>query len=204
VNLYRTSWRPTCSVVVLAGVAVGVCVLPFEVWVLVGLLATVVGLTAVIGGGVDDEPDREHASLPRTLVRSAGLCAAVVAVLGFAVVLKFGVVLLVLLFVIASPPVVLRCVRRSGSRSGGIYRPPSLRSSTQSLCLEWRSSYVALSVAQSPDARLRIVKARQRFLDELERRDPDGLRAWLESGPSAGGDPGCFLRSGRSDRPPAG
>lgn len=35
--------------------------------------------------------------------------------------------------------------------------------------------------------------ARQRCLDELERRDPDGLHACLSSPASAAGDPRRFL-----------
>lgn len=45
--------------------------------------------------------------------------------------------------------------------------------------------------------------ARQRCLDELERRDPDGLHAWLGSNASAGGDPSRFLARNGSDPPPA-
>jgi hypothetical protein len=41
--------------------------------------------------------------------------------------------------------------------------------------------------------RLEIVKARARCLDELERRDPVGLQAWLESSASPAGDPARFL-----------
>lgn len=57
------------------------------------------------------------------------------------------------------------------------------------LCLSWRSSYVALTRAVSPEARLRVVRFRALVLDELERRDAAGLRAWLLSGARAAGDP---------------
>jgi hypothetical protein len=65
--------------------------------------------------------------------------------------------------------------------------------STSQLCREWLESYQALSQAESPRALLRIVMARQRYLDDLERRDPDEIHAWLASAASAGGDPSRFL-----------
>jgi hypothetical protein len=192
-------WRTACGAVVLVGVAVGVVVLPVEVWVVVGMLAITLALTALIGRDVDHEPDRDRPSRRRVLLRVLEACAAVAAVLALAVVLRLFVLLLLLL-VLTSPSVVGRYRRRTPTS----YRPPSLRSSTQSLCLEWRASYIALNLAETPEARLRIVKARQRFLDELERRDADGLQAWLGSAASAGGDPGRFLACRRSDRPPSG
>jgi hypothetical protein len=47
--------------------------------------------------------------------------------------------------------------------------------------------------AATPAARLHLVELRQHCLDELERRDPAGLSAWLASTASAGGDPSRFL-----------
>ncbi|MEU4287224.1 hypothetical protein AB0E63_03300 [Kribbella sp. NPDC026596] len=41
---------------------------------------------------------------------------------------------------------------------------------------------------------------RQRCLDVLERRDPDGLHAWLASAASAGGDPNRFLHDNDANR----
>ncbi|MFI5695302.1 hypothetical protein ACIA58_25845 [Kribbella sp. NPDC051586] len=64
---------------------------------------------------------------------------------------------------------------------------------TTELCRQWLESYGELRRATSQAARLRVVMARQRCLDELERRDPDGLQAWLASTASAGGDPRRFF-----------
>ena len=60
--------------------------------------------------------------------------------------------------------------------------------------------YAALRSATTLAARLRIVQIRQRCLDALERRDADGLNAWLASNASAAGDPGPFFA--RSNQPP--
>jgi hypothetical protein len=68
----------------------------------------------------------------------------------------------------------------------------------EALCLAWRRSFVRLQQAPSLSARLRHVQERQRLLDELERRNPDGLAAWLASGCRAAGNPLPFLARSRS------
>ncbi|MFI5693761.1 hypothetical protein ACIA58_18095 [Kribbella sp. NPDC051586] len=61
------------------------------------------------------------------------------------------------------------------------------------LCRQWRHSYVTLQKACTVTARLRIVARRQIYLDELERRAPQQLEAWLQAGARAAGDPSKFI-----------
>lgn len=68
----------------------------------------------------------------------------------------------------------------------------------EELCWAWRVSYVALQHATSPAARLRAVQTRQEYLDELERRNPEGLTAWLYSGARAAGDPRRYIVEGKT------
>jgi hypothetical protein len=68
----------------------------------------------------------------------------------------------------------------------------------EALCLAWRRSFVHLQRATSPSSRLCYVQQRQRILDELERRSPDGLAAWLASGCRAAGNPLPYLVRSRS------
>ena len=73
------------------------------------------------------------------------------------------------------------------------------------LCLAWRSSYVALQRACSMSRELRIVERRQQLMDELERRNAQGFSAWLASCPRAAGDPSRYLAEERArHRPPPG
>lgn len=67
----------------------------------------------------------------------------------------------------------------------------------------WQDSYKILRDATTAAARLRIVEARQLYLDELERRDPVGLKAWLGENASAAGDPSRYLARDGKDAPPA-
>ena len=66
------------------------------------------------------------------------------------------------------------------------------------LCREWRRSYGMLQRSGSVSAQLLVVQQRQRYLDELERRNPSGLSVWLSSGARAAGDPSRYFvpRSG--------
>jgi Ca2+/Na+ antiporter len=63
----------------------------------------------------------------------------------------------------------------------------------RSLCLAWRTTYVALQQALSTPRRLRLVQRRQDLMDELERRNGIGFAAWLASGPRAAGDPSKYI-----------
>ena len=61
------------------------------------------------------------------------------------------------------------------------------------LCLAWRTSYVALQRPLAGSVKLEIVQRRQHILDELERRSPRGFSAWITSGARAAGDPSRYL-----------
>ena len=65
------------------------------------------------------------------------------------------------------------------------------------LCLAWCSSYVALERATSWESRLRVVRLRALYLDEMERRNPAGLGEWLDSGARAASHPRAFTRRER-------
>lgn len=67
------------------------------------------------------------------------------------------------------------------------------------LCREWRHSFVTLQAARLPHELARVVAQRQVYLDEMERRSPTALQAWLESGARAAGGPDRFLTQWRHD-----
>ncbi|MDQ7810723.1 hypothetical protein Q5425_43960 [Amycolatopsis sp. A133] len=64
---------------------------------------------------------------------------------------------------------------------------------TDELCLAWRRSYLALHRATDEEARYRLIQRRQKYLDEIERRDRAGFERWLSSGARASGDPRRYL-----------
>jgi hypothetical protein len=68
------------------------------------------------------------------------------------------------------------------------------------LCLAWRRSFPMLEAARTEPERMALVDQRQLYLDEMQRRCPKGVAAWLASGARASSNPMPFLRDG-SPRP---
>ena len=60
--------------------------------------------------------------------------------------------------------------------------PPLSRLTMPQLCALWRKSRAGLRGASTPDARARVVNAREALLDELERREPQAMDDWLTTG----------------------
>jgi hypothetical protein len=152
--------------------------------------------------------------------------AALVGVGGLVNVLGgWGIAFVVL--VIATCPVVVMRALQLGARRGGDHvptptpapAPAPLRAADEpwmsrsveamddaTLCLAWRSSYVALQRACTTKRALGITRRRQVLLDELERRNATGFSAWLASSPRAAGDPSRYLleEPRARQRPPQG
>jgi hypothetical protein len=71
--------------------------------------------------------------------------------------------------------------------------PDVLSLDDAALCLAWRRSFLLLRAARSAADSLVIVEQRQRYLDELHRRSPQGVLAWFSSGGRASGNPLPYL-----------
>lgn len=67
------------------------------------------------------------------------------------------------------------------------------RLSNAELGKEWQRSLGLLRAARTGDELGRVTELRRHQLDEIERRDPTGCRAWLASGAWALGDSVPFL-----------
>ncbi|MEU8223689.1 hypothetical protein [Kribbella sp. NPDC048915] len=189
VERYRRAWQVTCGVVGVVGVVIGFVVLPMAAWGVFGLLAVVVALAMVVG---DDPETGEGPSVGRSILVGVAAAVGVAAVLGFAAVLGAGALVLLLFLAAGAPP----AVRRYASLLGigrQVEAPVVAEVGTDRLCRDWLNSYDALRNADSELERLRIVADRQRCLDELERRDPEGFQAWLGSAAGPATDPRRFL-----------
>lgn len=69
------------------------------------------------------------------------------------------------------------------------------RLSAAELCNAWRHSYPALQRTSDYHQRARLVTWRQALLDEIEKRDAEGLRAWLSADAQPTNSPKNFLRA---------
>ena len=67
------------------------------------------------------------------------------------------------------------------------------RLTTPQLCALWRKSRAGLYAASTPMARARVAAARGALLDELERREPEAMADWLQSGALEPDGPSTYL-----------
>ncbi len=67
---------------------------------------------------------------------------------------------------------------------------------TPELCLAWRRSYLTLVDVPAGPAAAQLIALRQSTLDQLEQRDGEGFRRWLDAGARGGGDPARYLAAG--------
>lgn len=187
-TVYRWVWRAGTGCAFVLSLMAGLIVLPAAVWIMLASLAVPFGLMLAIGTAASDGLRGRRLSVVKVTV--TGYLAVVACV----VLLKLlgPAALVVLVLALATSP---RAIDWYGRRlARGRDEPmPQATVTTGQLCREWLDSYQALNDAPTAAARLRVVMARQRCLDELERRDPAGLQAWLSSSASAGGDPHRFL-----------
>ncbi|MEV0788017.1 hypothetical protein [Kribbella sp. NPDC050459] len=187
--LYRAVWWGFCGAFIVICGAAAALLLPSDILLLALALVPVSGATAAaMYGGDTDWLSRW--TRWQVAVTVAVIAGASTLILGLTDVLGYSVLWLVLLLGASSPPAVRWY--RGGPRIGRAGLPER---STAELCRQWRDSYDALRRATSDAHRLRIVLERQHCLDELGRRDPEGLQAWLASAASAAGDPERFLKS---------
>jgi hypothetical protein len=82
--------------------------------------------------------------------------------------------------------------------------PPLPEHTTRELTEAWVRSRQALLRTTSTRDRAHLVALRQAYLDELERRDADGVRRWLDSGRALSSDPRSFLTAPGRDEPDPG
>src|SRR5690625_3528215 len=212
----RRIWWVLAAITWLAGCSAAVETVAVSALV---VLAIFVGLNAagfsVAGALVNDA----ESGRVRLAVRNGVIAAAAtIAVLGLIAGFGGWGLLLCLLFAATSPPVAERFWRwweqqRLERREQQI--PPEERRvsdhprrrcserTTSELVHAWRASFTSLQRAQTTTAKNEIVDRRQQYLDELERRDPDGIRRWLDSGARAASDPSRFIHEDDRDDPPS-
>ena len=95
----------------------------------------------------------------------------------------------------------LWALRRSPRGAASLARPPGRADrrrplaglTTAQLCALWRKSRAGLHAAPTPADRARVAVARGVLLDELERREPEVMADWLESGAREPEGPSAYL-----------
>lgn len=67
---------------------------------------------------------------------------------------------------------------------------------TADIGASWRRTARELPRTREPRRRAQLAELRRLYLDELERRDHDGFRSWLNAGPRAAHDPTGYIDPG--------
>lgn len=214
---YRDGWITVSAA--LAAVGIWTAVAELGVGGVLGVFVPV----AVVAGMFPrlDPRDGVPAGWGRCIATASGVGAVVVAAVGL-VGIAGPVGLLVIGLVVLANPWSARWVRRrmsasqhtpadsppSGDRAPvgvvpsparvDLPEPPTTADlDDAALCWAWRRSYVDLQRSLPVAPRLMVVMERQQILDEMERRNPAGLAAWLGSGARAAGDPSRYITTRR-------
>jgi len=177
--------------------------------------ATTAAVVASSVWGADGWP-----AVPRIVRVTLATALITPAAVGLIAVFKFAGVLLVLTLAATTPALTsLVHARRHAQSDPPVAQPdsatPRVRATSladgpaaaparelrflddEALCLAWRRSFRLLEVAPSAAERLSVVEQRQQYLDELNRRSPEGLTAWLASGARASGNPLPYVDDAR-------
>jgi hypothetical protein len=219
-RVHRVAWLSFCGVVGVPGAMAALTwelptlILLFVLAALTGGAATMVALTPV------DDIQVKRQQWPLVVTNTVVSGAGTVAFVGLGSLLGAPMAVLVLALAVGGSPYVARRwigwlreheqlpPRRGPDEHMSRTAPVGTRweaeltvaaeteaaeLSDHALCLAWRASFSALEKAESPAERSRIIETRRSFLDELERRNPPGVAAWLASGARAAGDPSRFV-----------
>jgi hypothetical protein len=214
---YRSSWLLAWSTTSLLGVCLALLLWPVGAVVL--LFAVAATTAALISACTHDpvdvpEPEALGTGLRRVAVRAGALGVGAVAVVALAAVAPYVMLVLLVLAGATSPHCVglvrgrlddRRCrssrLRPDQARAWSATAASTAQGLTDhDLCHAWCTSFDVLQSTSNVEARARIVCLRQAYLDELDRRDPHGLHAWLTSGARATGNPDRYLTDSRADR----
>jgi hypothetical protein len=196
-TVYRLVWSTLCGLVGVPGLVAGVLLTPAQV--ILPILIVVAGIGLTVAATASSKPAETTARRRRSALIVGTMISATLACMGYVVLFGAAGPGLVVVLGVTSPAA-MRWSGRTLSIPAGLDRSGGL--TTAELCRQWQESYEDLRVATTAAARLRIVETRQHYLDELERRDPFGLTAWLGANASAAGDPSRFLARDADDVPP--
>lgn len=222
-NRYRRAWLLACRTLVAIGAGLAIFTYPLATTLTLWCCATALG--AVVTYTVHGQ-NNKSVQTRRDMLRCGACNAlaagwVVLAIAGLAAALQSWVLLLTILMVLGSPwalklfllhaapsdqlaPPRQAAPPRLATLSGmpeepveaAVFAPSVQELADPALCRAWRESYQWLEGTCSPALHAYVVTLRQAYLDELERRDPAGLQAWLASAPRSRGGPDRFFHPG--------
>jgi hypothetical protein len=214
---YRTAWIYLWGAVLAAGTALSLPMLSVPALVIMFSVAVIVAISSLTltRGRPTESASDLHAITRLILLRAAGGTVFVLSFIGLSVFLGALVWLLLFLAAASSPWLIGRGWRTlnrtpmepepartpTNTTQATLPDPTVIRElSNKELCRAWRVSYLTMLGASSASDLQRLSTARGAYLNELERRNPVGFKAWIDSGARASGDPEKFLLNDFEDR----
>lgn len=214
---YSTAWTATAVTVLAFGVFISLLALPATN---VASIAVGVLTLSYLGERLTSSRPVQLRRLTLHLIVGIGGCFGLI---GIVRLLGPGIVLPLLLLAAVSPQVISlaahhgRLARLRGNASpaaappdrapdhADLTTPDAVPAATPSwtdaeLCQAWRTSFLALERSHDLDRRTELVRARQSYLDEIERRHPVGFARWLYAGARPASDPSRYLTQARADK----
>jgi hypothetical protein len=191
VHRYGDRWMLVAAVTATVGVWVAL-----QTWPALALLGAF-ACAAMVGGSLAEAVRQRGRTRLRVLL-DAGL-AGIAAIAAAGLLGLFGTwgILGIAFLAVTCPPLWVAALGRR-KRSPTPVPTPQVPTEPRllddhALCGAWRKSFTMLEHPTSPARHLWVVQQRQLLLDELERRNPTGLSAWLASGAQAAGDPAPYI-----------
>ena len=206
---YRRAWFVWWGLFASMGTVVALVLWPGPAMVMAWILGATVGAFFKIGVSSAAEEVTPFTALDfRCLVRTAGFGALLVGgAAGWSEVSAGGTAALVILAMLTCPPLVRQAVRLVGHQPDPVSHLDAVTDlagsledacrdfSTVELCEAWQQTFVAGGTVSPPQA-MRLLVVRQAFLDELARRNPAGLEAWMASLTPVHAAPTAFFAAG--------
>lgn len=188
-RIYRRAWWCVAGIAWVVGCALALVTVALGALIVISVFVGVSAIAfALASDGIDALHERGVAYAARYAIVGS---AATVAVLGLIAGVGAAGLAISALLAATAPAVVERVGRwRDDHRAPEPTMPEPAETAcsqldTADLILAWRASNASLRRARTPASTTQIVERRQRYLDELERRDPQRVRRWLESGAPA-------------------
>lgn len=215
-QLWRVLWLPVCAVELL----VGAIAIPDTCLGFMAIAALIAGFVRfVLDQDTTSEPVcvdcPERSDTLRRSMRSAAAGAGCAGAFVGAAVTFEGTVFAVALLFAASSPLMLRLACRwwqrtlaspevhwtsavsalacAGGDCAAAYYWGVEQLTDEQLCEAWGQTCAALDEATQSSTVSRIVRERTVYVEEMARRNPDGITEWLAAGPATVRDPSPFL-----------
>ncbi len=196
-HAYIVKWRRVALVLM----CLGWMLAPFVANITTVAIFGIVGVmgSVVVNTMLDTKGWRRRAPRPPTVY--GALVGAGFAVAAATAVKALGPLgCLVVAAMLLSSPVVVSAFANLGAQDQPVHDEvlpvasvSTTTMSTTALVHAWCGSLAALARARTSTARAAVAARRCEYLDELERRHPDAVRRWLDSGAHVAGDPSRFF-----------